>query len=80
MSSSYSVTAKSQKMELNCYKMENIDNHSLVMRLEIGYLAAELKNSVAKFSARNLFDVNLNTLCGILTTTLTYFVVIIQLQ
>lgn len=80
MFSTHSVTKTSQKMVHNCYMVDNVLQNSLVKRLEIVNLSAELSNSVARFSAHELFDLNLNTLCGILTTTVTYFVVIIQFR
>lgn len=76
----HSVTKESEKMAKNCYMVDNAFENSFLMRLEISSLAAELQNSIARFSANDLFDVNLNTLCGVLTTTVTYFVVIIQFR
>lgn len=79
MSTIHGITAESLKMASNCYKLQDIIKHSPTLQQEITYFAIELRNNVAIISARDLFDINNNTLFKILATTVTYFVVILQL-
>lgn len=80
MSSIHSVTAESQKMTVACYKIQDTLEYSSLLRQEITNFAIELHYNVAKISAVDLLDVNLDSLSRILAATVTYFVVIFQLK
>lgn len=53
----HEVTAESQKMTLNCYKLQDTVKHSSTLQKEITNFAIELQYNVAIISAKDLFDI-----------------------
>lgn len=73
-----STTTESKKLTFSCYKLQDVFHDSFTACLEVVNLAKELETNVLKFTAVDFFDMSHNTLFGILATTLTYLIIIIQ--
>lgn len=77
MTSCSNAASTSKKLSFLCYKLqEKITEASQIPTLL--NLARELESNVATFSAAEFFEINNNTLFGILASATTYFIIIIQ--
>lgn len=77
MTSCSNATAASKKLSFLCYKLQEKVKEVSQLTVVVN-LARELKSNVATFSAADFFEINNNTLFGILASATTYFIIIIQ--
>ncbi|KAJ3658278.1 hypothetical protein Zmor_010028 [Zophobas morio] len=72
------VTTESSKTAFLCYKLQEHFPPKSDERLEILILAKQVRANNVKITAADFFEINRNTLCGILATTTTYVIVVLQ--
>lgn len=77
MTSCSNAAAASKKLSFLCYKLQEEVTEVAQIPAVIN-LARELEANVATFSAADFFEINNNTLFGILASATTYFIIIIQ--
>ncbi|RZB40915.1 hypothetical protein BDFB_014701 [Asbolus verrucosus] len=72
------AASESKKIMLLCYKMQQGFSDNSKERRELKWLTNEISINIAKFTAAEFFEINRNTFFGILSTTTTYLIIIIQ--
>ena len=75
-----SVTTESSKTAFLCYKLQEHFPPKSDERLEILILAKQVQANDVKITAADFFEINRRTLCGILATTTTYVIVVLQFK
>lgn len=71
-------TAKS--VSKNCYKVLEDSTLDKEMKNELFIMANYAKNELPRFTAAGFFSISRNTICGLFSTTATYFIVALQLN
>ncbi|XP_044254072.1 gustatory receptor 68a-like [Tribolium madens] len=72
------ATSNSRKTAELCYKLQSFYPQDAPQRKELLRFASESRGSVAKFTAADFFEIDRGTFFGILSTTTSYFIILIQ--
>nr|XP_015834786.1 PREDICTED: gustatory receptor 68a [Tribolium castaneum] len=72
------VASNSRKTAEMCYKLQGFYPEEAPQRKELLRFASESRGSVAKFTAADFFEIDRGTFFGILSTTTSYFIIMIQ--
>ncbi|XP_049826374.1 uncharacterized protein LOC126266446 [Aethina tumida] len=78
--SCHMVVVNAKKISSTCYKILENDNMNVDIKNELLILANYTKNEQPEFTAAGFFTINRNTLCSLFSTTITYFIVALQLN
>jgi gustatory receptor len=75
-----SVASESRITAEMCFKMQKCFPGNSNERRELLWLANETSVNIVRFTAAEFFEINRGTVFGILSTTTTYFIIIVQFK